>query len=99
MTVLYDISVGAKRLRSVAQHRTEASLKSCLDELGQEFCLQIKFVCREMWQPDLNVIGERLGQAIHVLGRLHIMKQFGKCSTKSGPRRPSVWSETAMSRS
>jgi transposase len=78
MTLLYDISGGAKRLLGVAEHRTEASLRSCLDELGQEFCLQIKFVCSDMWQPYLNVIGERLGKAIHVLDRFHIMKQFGK---------------------
>ena len=31
-----------------------------------------------MWQPYLKVIGERLGEAIHVLDRFHIMKQFGK---------------------
>jgi transposase len=78
MTLLYDISGGAKRLLGVAEHRTEASLRSCLDELGQEFCTQIKFVCSDMWQPYLKVIGERLGKAIHVLDRFHIMKQFGK---------------------
>jgi len=38
MTLLYDISGGAKRLLGVSEHRTEASLRSCLDELGQEFC-------------------------------------------------------------
>jgi transposase len=78
MTLLYDISGGAKRLLGVAEHRTEASLRSCLDELGQEFCTQIKFVCSDMWQPYLKVIGERLEKAIHVLDRFHIMKQFGQ---------------------
>ena len=31
-----------------------------------------------MWQPYLKVIRERMGQAIHVLDRFHIMQQFGK---------------------
>src|SRR5512132_3110968 len=31
-----------------------------------------------MWQPYLNVIAERLGQAVHVLDRFHVMQQFGK---------------------
>ncbi len=78
MTLLYDIGSGSKRLLAVAEHRTEASLRSCLDGLGQEFCPRVKFVCSDMWQPYLKVIGERLGGAIHVLDRFHIMKQFGK---------------------
>jgi transposase len=78
LTLLYDISGGAKRLLAVAEHRTEASLRSCLDGLGKEFCVGVKFVCSDMWQPYLKVIGERMGQAIHVLDRFHIMKQFGK---------------------
>ncbi|MCA1695988.1 MAG: ISL3 family transposase, partial [Actinobacteria bacterium] len=75
---LYDIGAGPKRLLAVAEHRAEASLRFCLDGLGEEFCPGVKFVCSDMWQPYLKVIGERLGGAIHVLDRFHIMKQFGK---------------------
>src|SRR5206468_720679 len=78
MTLLYDISSGARRLLAVAEHRTEASLRSCLDGLGTEFCPRVKFVCSDMWQPYLKVIGGRMGGAIHVLDRFHIRKQFGK---------------------
>jgi transposase len=78
MTLVYDIGAGAKRLLAVAENRTEASLRSCLDGLGKAFCPRVKFVCSDMWQPYLKVIGERLGAAIHVLDRFHIMKQFGK---------------------
>jgi transposase len=78
MTLLYDIGAGSKRLLAVAEHRAEASLRSCLDGLGREFCPRVRFVCSDMWQPYLKVIGERLGGAIHVLDRFHIMKQFGK---------------------
>src|SRR3954452_14814803 len=31
-----------------------------------------------MWKPYRNVIAERLSQAVHVLDRFHVMKQFGK---------------------
>src|SRR3954469_11637103 len=78
MTLLYDISAGSKRLLAVAEHRTDASLRSCLDGLGRDFCPRVKFVCSDMWQPYLKVIGERMGGAIHVPDRFHIMKQFGK---------------------
>jgi transposase len=77
MTLVYDIGEGARRLLAVAEHRTEASLRSCLDGLGPEFCSRARFVCSDMWRPCLKVIGERLGGAIHVLDRFHIMKQFG----------------------
>src|SRR4051812_7805537 len=78
MTLVYDIGSGPKRLLAVAEHRTEASPRSCLDGLGREFCTRVEFVCSDMWQPYLNVIRQRMGGAIHVLDRFHIMKQFGK---------------------
>ena len=37
-----------------------------------------KYVCSDMWKPYLKVIAEKLGQAIHVLDRFHVMQQFGK---------------------
>ena len=67
MTLVYDISAGVKRLLAVAEHRTEASLRSCLDGPGRESCPRVKFVCSDMWQPYLKVIKERMGGAIHVL--------------------------------
>jgi transposase len=51
MTLLYDIGAGTMRLLAVAEHRTEASLRSCLDGLGQEFCPRVEFVRSDMWQP------------------------------------------------
>ena len=35
-------------------------------------------MCSDMWKPYLNVIAEKLGDAIHVLDRFHIMQKFGK---------------------
>ena len=74
---MYDIG-GTRRLLAVAQERTEASLRSCLDSLGETACERVKYVCSDMWKPYLNVIAERLGQAVHVLDRFHVMQKFGK---------------------
>jgi transposase len=78
LTLVYDIGGGSRRLLAVAQERTEASLRSCLDGLGKAACGKVRYVCSDMWQPYLKVIGERLGHAVHVLDRFHVMKQFGK---------------------
>jgi transposase len=78
LTLVYDISGGMKRLLAVAEERTEASLRCSLADLGKPFCLGVKYVCSDMWRPYLNVIVEKLGQAVHVLDRFHVMQQFGK---------------------
>jgi transposase len=81
-TLVYDISGEAKRLLAVVQDRTEASLRLCLEGLGQPVCDGVQFVCSDMWQPYLKVIDECLSQAVHVLDRFHVMKQFGKALDK-----------------
>jgi transposase len=78
LTLVYDIGGGPRRLLAVAQERTEASLRSCLDGLGETACKAVRYVCSDMWQPYLKVIAVRLGHAVHVLDRFHVMKQFGK---------------------
>jgi transposase len=64
LTLVYDIGGEAKRLLAVAEDRTEASLRCCLDSLGKPVCLGVKYVCSDMWRPYLNVIAEMLGQAV-----------------------------------
>jgi transposase len=78
LTLVYDIGGGSRRLLAVARERTEASLRSCRDGLGETACGRVRYVCSDMWKPYLNVIAERLGQAVHVLDRFHVMQQFGK---------------------
>jgi transposase len=78
LTLVYDISGEMKRLLAVAEGRTEASLRRCLDSLGDSACLGVKHVCSDMWKPYLNVIAEKLGQALHVLDRFHVMQKFSK---------------------
>ena len=75
---MYDIGGDARRLLAVAEERTEASLRSCLDGLGETACKGVRYVCSDMWKPYLNAIAERLGQAVHVLDRFHVMQKFGK---------------------
>ena len=78
LTLIYDISGTVKRLLSVTEERTEASLRSGLTALGTAACSGVQFVCSDMWRPYLKVIGEQLGTAVHVLDRFHIMQKFGK---------------------
>lgn len=78
LTLVYDIGGATWRLLAVAEERTEASLRSCLDGLGEAACKQVSFVCSDMWKSYLNVIAEKLGQAVHVLDRFHVMQKFGK---------------------
>jgi transposase len=78
LTLVYDIGGEARRLLAVAEGRTEASLRSCLEGLGEPVCQEVRYVCSDMWRPYLNVIGEMLGQAVHVLDRFHVMQKFGK---------------------
>jgi transposase len=78
LTLVYDIGGGSRRLLAVAQERTEASLRSCLDGLGKTTCEKVRYVCSDLWRPYLKVIGEKLSQAVHVLDRFHVMQQFGK---------------------
>ncbi len=78
LTLVYDIGNKTKRLLAVAEDRTEESLRCCLDSLGESVCLGVKHVCSDMWKPYRSVIAEKLGQALHVLDRFHVMQQFGK---------------------
>jgi transposase len=78
LTLVYDIGGTTRRLLAVAEERTEASLRSCLESLGETACKQVRYVCSDMWKPYLNVIAERLGEAVHVLDRFHVMQKFGK---------------------
>jgi transposase len=78
LTLIYDIGGERRRLSAVAEERTEASLHSCLEGLGEPTCKQVQFVCSDTWKPHLKVIGEKPGDAIHVLDRFHIMQKFNK---------------------
>jgi transposase len=78
LTLIYQIDSSCRRLLWIGRERTEATLRGGLDLLGDTFCSGLRFVCSDLWQPYLKVLSRQAGQAIHVLDRFHIMKQFGK---------------------
>lgn len=77
-TMVYQINEGCKRLLWVGENRTEETLRGFFDWLGAERSALIAFVCSDMWKPYLTVIAERIGQALHILDRFHIMTHLSK---------------------
>jgi transposase len=78
VTLVYQINEECKRLLYVGENRSEESLRGFFRGLSEEVKGGIRFVCSDMWQPYLKVIGEQIGQAVHVLDRFHIMTHFSK---------------------
>src|SRR5437879_5946033 len=72
LTVIYQIDGHCRRLLWVGKRRTQATLRRGLAALGEEVVSGLRFVCSDMWQPYLNVIAAKAGQALHVLDRFHI---------------------------
>jgi transposase len=72
LTVIYQIDSHCRRLLWVGRKRTQATLRRGLAALGEEVVSGLRFVCSDMWQPYLNVIAAKAGQALHVLDRFHI---------------------------
>ena len=72
LTVIYQIDTHCRRLLWVGRRRTQATLRRGLEALGPTVVGQLRFVCSDMWQPYLNVLAAKAGQALHVLDRFHI---------------------------
>ena len=77
LTLVYQISKGCVRLLWVGKERTEASFHQFFDMLGDK-SLEVQYVCSDMWKPYLNVIKERIGHAVHILDRFHIVARLNK---------------------
>ncbi len=82
LTVVYQIDSGARRLVWVARERTEDSLQSFFNMLGESRTQNLKFVASDMWKPFLSVIAKRAGHALHVLDRFHVVKKLGEAVDK-----------------
>ena len=72
LTVIYQIDSHCRRLLWVGRKRTQATLRRGLAALGEEVVSGLRFVCSDMWQPYLNVIAAKAGQALQVLDLFHI---------------------------
>jgi transposase len=77
-TLIYQLDAGCRRLLWVGPKRTQASLRRGLASLGPEVLATIRFVCSDMWQPYLQVVGRKLGHAWHVLDRFHIVGHLNR---------------------
>ena len=81
LTVVYQLDSGCRRLLWVGKKRTMATLRKffkTMKEAVPDFHKRIEFVCSDMWKPYLNVIKEKIPNALHVLDRFHIRKQFSE---------------------
>lgn len=78
LTMVYQLDEGRRRLLWVSQNREKKSLEKFFDLLGEEKSKATDFVCSDMWRPYLDVIAERVPQAVHVLDRFHIMRLMNK---------------------
>lgn len=77
-TMVYQIDRGRERLLFMSEGRERSSLAQFCDAMGAEVCQGMEFVCSDMWKAYLTVIRERLGRAVHVLDRFHIMANVNK---------------------
>ena len=78
LTVIYQIDKNCRRLLWVGRKRTKRTLRKGLDALGPAFVAGLRFVCTDMWQPYLAVIKDRVGHALHVLDRFHIVSHLNQ---------------------
>lgn len=81
VTAVYQIDRDCQRLLWIGKNRTEQTLRqffAAMEAKSSGFCSRIQVVCSDMWRAYLKVISMRIGQAVHVLDRFHIMQHFGK---------------------
>ncbi len=78
MTVIYQIDAQCRRLLWVGRRRSQATLRRGLKALGPEVVKGLRFVCRDMWKPYLQVLAAQVGQALHVLDRFHITSHLNQ---------------------
>lgn len=82
VSLVYQIDPGKTRLLWVGKERKAKTLLRFFHEFGKERAAAIRFVCSDMWKPYLKVIAKKIPQALNILDRFHIMKQFGDAIDK-----------------
>jgi transposase len=78
LTLVYQINGGAVRLLWISKDRTVESFSAFFDMLGEKRSALIEHVCSDMWKPYLQVIAQRVSQAVHILDRFHIVARINK---------------------
>ena len=86
LTVVYQLDAGCRRLLWVGRDRTKKCFEQFfaeMENLNAGFCQGIRFICSDMWKAYLKVAAKRIPQAVHVLDRFHIRKQFSDAVDKT----------------
>jgi len=78
LTLVYQIDAGCRRLLYAGRDRTAKTLLRFFHDMGRPWCSGVKFVCSDMWKPYLKVIAKKLGGAVHVLDRFHIVAKLNE---------------------
>jgi transposase len=81
-TVVYQIDEHCRRLLWVGKKRTAATFRQFFAMLGTDRSAGIQYVCSDMWKPYLQVIAQKIPQAIHILDRFHIVANLNKALDK-----------------
>lgn len=78
LTLVYQLDKHKRRLLWSGPKRKAKTLLKFFRQFGKERCLQLQFVCSDMWAPYLKVIKKKAPGALNVLDRFHIMKKFNE---------------------
>ncbi len=78
LTLVYQIDAHCKRLLWIGKKRKVKTLLGFFRWFGKERSESLRFICSDMWKPYLKVIAKKVGQAVHVLDRFHIMANLSK---------------------
>ena len=76
LTMVYQLDAGCRRLLWCGPERKVETLLQFFQMFGKERASKLRFVCRDMWRPYLDVINQHAPQALNILDRFHIMKKF-----------------------
>ena len=76
LTLVYQIDQGLKRLLWCGEGRSIKSLSDFFEMFGKENASKLKFVCSDLWKPYLKVVKQKAKNAVHILDRFHVIKQF-----------------------
>ena len=78
LTLVYQLDKHKRRLLWSGPKRKAKTLLKFFRQFGKERCLQLQFVCSDMWAPYLKVIKKKAPRSLNVLDRFHIMKKFNE---------------------
>lgn len=78
LTLVYQIDKHCRRLLWIGKERKKETLHAFCDFMGEQRCKAIQFVCSDMWKAYISVIADRLGDAVHILDRFHIVANLNK---------------------